>query len=87
METRDLPNESLGIGDEPHFGDQTLPETERRPWPARHSRVAWSAAALCAFLGSVVVAPNSSGLLGGGLSVVMIAIAANDARHFVSSTG
>jgi leader peptidase (prepilin peptidase) / N-methyltransferase len=38
---------------------------------------------LLAFIASVAVAPGLSGLLGGSLAVVMIAIAAIDARYFV----
>ena len=62
---------------------RTLPETERRPWPRDYSLAAWGAAAVCAFLASVVIAPGLSGLLGGGLAVIMIAIAAIDARQFI----
>jgi leader peptidase (prepilin peptidase) / N-methyltransferase len=56
------------------------------PWPARQfalRHAAWGAAILFAFIASVVAAPRLSGLLGGGLAVVMIVIAAIDARHFV----
>lgn len=55
-------------------------------WPPRHCAVsytAWGAAMLLAFMASVAVAPGLSGVLGGSLAVVMIAIAAIDARHFV----
>ena len=38
---------------------------------------------MCAFLVSVALAPGLSGLLGGSLAVVMVAIAAVDAREFV----
>lgn len=38
---------------------------------------------MCAFIASVAAAPTLSGLLGGGLAVVMVAIAAIDARQFV----
>jgi leader peptidase (prepilin peptidase) / N-methyltransferase len=44
---------------------------------------AWSAAGLCAVAASVLAAPGLSGALGGALAVVMIAIAAIDARRFV----
>jgi leader peptidase (prepilin peptidase)/N-methyltransferase len=44
---------------------------------------AWGAVALCAVAASVLAAPGLSGVLGGGLAVVMIAIAAIDARRFV----
>jgi leader peptidase (prepilin peptidase)/N-methyltransferase len=76
-----LPNESPGGA--PDSGEQTLPRTERRPWPADPSPAAWGAAALCAFLASVGVAAGLPGLLGGGFAVVAVAIAAIDARLFV----
>jgi leader peptidase (prepilin peptidase) / N-methyltransferase len=79
----DSPNESSGIGGEPHLGEQALPQRERRPRLAGLTLAAWGAAGLCAFLASVAVAPTLSGLLGGGLAAVMIAIAAIDARQFV----
>lgn len=44
---------------------------------------AWGAVALAAASVSVVAAPGVAGLLGAGLAVIMIAIAAIDARHFV----
>ena len=44
---------------------------------------AWGAAALFAFVASVVAAPGLAGLMGGGLALIMIAIAAIDASHFV----
>jgi leader peptidase (prepilin peptidase)/N-methyltransferase len=44
---------------------------------------AWGAVALCAVAASVLAAPGLPGVLGGGLAVVMIAIAAIDARRFV----
>lgn len=44
---------------------------------------AWAVAMLVAFIASVVVAPGLSGVLGGGLALMMMAIAAIDARHFV----
>jgi leader peptidase (prepilin peptidase) / N-methyltransferase len=79
----DSPNESSGIGGEPHLGEQALPQIERRPRLAGLTLAAWGAAGLCAFLASIAVAPSLSGLLGGGLAAVMIAIAAIDARQFV----
>jgi leader peptidase (prepilin peptidase) / N-methyltransferase len=79
-----LPNESPGIGgDEPNFGDQPLPRTERRPWPADPSLAAWGAAALCAFIASVGVTAGLPGLLGGSFAVVAVGTAAIDARVFV----
>ena len=44
---------------------------------------AWSAAALCAIAISIFAAPGWTGVLGCALAVVMIAIAAIDARWFV----
>jgi leader peptidase (prepilin peptidase) / N-methyltransferase len=55
-------------------------------WPSRYFTLryaAWGAAMLFAVVASIVVAPGLSGPLGGGLAVVMIVIAAIDARHFV----
>lgn len=43
----------------------------------------WAVAALIAVIASVVVVPGLSGLLGASLAVLMIAIAAVDARHFI----
>lgn len=85
LEIRDLPNEPLGVG-ERRLSDQTLHRSNRRSSPADHTPLiyaAWGAAALCAFSASVAAAPNVSGLPGGGLAVVMVAIAAVDARRFV----
>lgn len=74
----------LGGADEPRFADQAAPpEAERRRWRVDHSVTAWGAAALCAFVASVAVAPGWSGVLGGVLAVVMLAIAATDAREFI----
>jgi leader peptidase (prepilin peptidase) / N-methyltransferase len=61
-------------------------ETRKKYTPLRHCAVrytAWGAAMLLAFIASVAVAPGLSGVLGGSLAVVMIAIAAIDARYFV----
>lgn len=80
---RDSHSEPLDIGGEPHSGGQTLPEIERRRWRADRYHAAWGAAAFCAFLASIVIAPGLSGLLGGGLAIVMVAIAAVDAREFI----
>jgi leader peptidase (prepilin peptidase) / N-methyltransferase len=86
METRDLPNEpSAGGGDGP-IAEQIEGRTKPPSSPARHfasSYAVWAAAALCAFIASAVAAPGLSGFLGGGLAVVMIVVAAVDARHFV----
>jgi len=49
------------------------------PW----SYAAWGVAALCAVVASILVEPGLLGVLGGALAVVMIAIAAIDARRFV----
>jgi leader peptidase (prepilin peptidase)/N-methyltransferase len=43
----------------------------------------WGGAALCAVAASVLIVPEPSGLLGGGLALVMMAIAAIDARYFL----
>jgi leader peptidase (prepilin peptidase) / N-methyltransferase len=85
LEIRDLPNEPLQVRDERRLADGTLHPTKRRSWPADHIpliHVAWGAAASCAFVTSVVVAPGLSGFGGGGLAVVMFAIAAIDARDY-----
>ncbi|HUD89157.1 MAG TPA: A24 family peptidase [Xanthobacteraceae bacterium] len=47
------------------------------------SYAVWGAAALCAAVASIMAEPGIPGLLGAGLAVVMIAIAAVDARRFV----
>jgi leader peptidase (prepilin peptidase) / N-methyltransferase len=44
---------------------------------------AWGATAACAAAASYVAAPGLAGMLGGGLAVLMIAIAAVDSRRFV----
>jgi leader peptidase (prepilin peptidase) / N-methyltransferase len=41
----------------------------------------WPVAALCAAAASILAVPGSSGLFGGGLAIVAIAIAATDARQ------
>jgi len=51
------------------------------PFPA-WSYIGWGTIALCAVAASVLAAPGLSGILGGALAVVMIAIAAIDARRF-----
>jgi leader peptidase (prepilin peptidase)/N-methyltransferase len=43
----------------------------------------WGGAALCAVVASVLMAPEPSGLLGGGLALAMMTIAAIDARYFL----
>jgi leader peptidase (prepilin peptidase) / N-methyltransferase len=43
---------------------------------------AWGAAAVCLVIASLAAAPGIPGLVGGGLAVTMIAIAAIDARSF-----
>jgi leader peptidase (prepilin peptidase) / N-methyltransferase len=75
----------LRVGDDPHLAEETQQRSKRRFWPADHRlRIqAWGAAAVCAFTASVFVAPGLPGLLGGGLGVTMVAIAAIDARQFV----
>jgi leader peptidase (prepilin peptidase) / N-methyltransferase len=87
LEIRGLPNEPLGAADQPqHFADRILRRMKLRNWSGDHRPLtywAWAVAAVCAVIGSVTAVPGMSGLLGGGLAVVMIAIAASDARHFV----
>jgi leader peptidase (prepilin peptidase) / N-methyltransferase len=43
----------------------------------------WGVVALCAAVASIMAAPGIPGVLGAGLAIVMIAIAATDARRFV----
>lgn len=43
----------------------------------------WSGAALCAVAASILIVPEPSGLSGGGLALVMTAIAVIDARYFL----
>jgi leader peptidase (prepilin peptidase)/N-methyltransferase len=45
--------------------------------------VAWTVAALCAAAASLLAAPGMSGVLGAALAMIMMAIAAVDARHFI----
>ncbi len=56
---------------------------ERGPRLAGVTLAAWGATGLCAFVASVAVVPSLSGVLGGCLAAVMLAIAAIDARQFV----
>lgn len=49
----------------------------------KHSLVAATGAATVGISASVLVAPNLTGLLGAALSLLMVAIAAIDARHFI----
>jgi leader peptidase (prepilin peptidase)/N-methyltransferase len=51
--------------------------------PSVRSYAVWGAAALCAGAASVLAAPGAPGVLGGALALVMIAIAAIDARRFL----
>jgi len=86
METRDLPNEPFAAGNGPRFLDRTLDGLRRAPARVTHfvfAYWAWSLAALCAIVASVIAAPGASGVLGSGLAIVMILIAAIDARSFV----
>jgi leader peptidase (prepilin peptidase) / N-methyltransferase len=83
--TRDLPNEPLAAGENGALsasGCPPKPALWRAPrWS--FASVAWGTAALCAAAASVVAAPGWGGVLGGGLAVAMIAIAAVDAREFI----
>jgi leader peptidase (prepilin peptidase) / N-methyltransferase len=86
MEIRDLPNEPFAAESGRSVVDQIDSRTKQPSSPVRDIALryaVWAAAALFAFVASVVVAPGLSGLLGGGLAVTMIAIAAIDARDFV----
>ena len=83
--TRDLPNERLAAGENGALSAYAHPP---RPalWCAPRwslASAAWGTAALCAAAASVVAAPGWQGVLGGGLAVAMIAIAAVDAREFI----
>lgn len=75
-----------GAGDEgPRLVHRMLERTRHASWPANYlslTYAAWAAAAVCAFIASLAVAPGPSGLLGGALAAVMLAIAATDARQF-----
>jgi leader peptidase (prepilin peptidase) / N-methyltransferase len=70
----------------PRFLERTLNRIKRAFACAPRAALpyaAWGAAALCAVAASLVAAPGLSGVLGGGLAVVMIAVAATDARSFI----
>jgi leader peptidase (prepilin peptidase)/N-methyltransferase len=43
----------------------------------------WGGAALCAVAASILIVPEPFGVLGGGLALVMMTIAAIDARYFL----
>ncbi len=63
-----------------------MPQRTKRTLGAAHWRrtfIGWSATAFAAALASLWAAPDWSGVLGGALAIVMIAIAAIDARRFV----
>jgi leader peptidase (prepilin peptidase)/N-methyltransferase len=83
--TRDLPNEPLAAAE-----NGALSASGHPPKPAlwcaprwSFASAAWGTASLCAAAASVVAAPGWQGVLGGGLAVAMIAIAAVDAREFI----
>jgi leader peptidase (prepilin peptidase)/N-methyltransferase len=82
---RDLPNEPLAAGENGALsasGHPPKPALWRAPrWSFASG--AWGTAALCAAAASVFAAPGWQGVLGGGLAVAMIAIAAVDAREFI----
>src|SRR5207237_8815363 len=53
-----------------------------RTWTYVHAAAAVTAAA-AGFASSLAAAPNAQGIAGGGLALLMLAIAVIDARHFV----
>jgi leader peptidase (prepilin peptidase)/N-methyltransferase len=64
--------------------EQSLRQTKRIPNISAALRYGlWGGAALCAVAASILIVPEPSGLLGGGLALVMMAIAAIDARYFL----
>ena len=84
--TRDLPNEPLAAAGE----HGALSASGHPPKPAMWcaprlslASAAWGTAALCAAAASMVAAPGWQGVLGAGLALAMIAIAAVDAREFI----
>jgi len=88
--TRDLPNEPLAAASE----NGALRTSGHPPKPALRcaprlsfASAAWGTTALCAAAASVVAAPGWQGVLGGGLAVTMVAIAAVDAREFIIPDG
>lgn len=58
-----------------------LVKSGRQQWTSAHTVGAGAAATAAAV--SLVAAPNAQGLFGAGLAMLMVAIAAIDARHFI----
>ena len=83
--TRDLPNEPLAAGENGALSASGHPPKPAPWWAPRWSfaSAAWGTAALCAAAASMVAAPGWQGVLGAGLALAMIAIAAVDAREFI----
>lgn len=81
-----MPNERFGLGNAIGFRriapERTKSAISRMALPVG-SYAVWGAVAVCAAAASLFAAPDPSGVLGGGLALVMIAIAAIDARRFV----
>lgn len=74
------------VPDGPRHADR-MPEQIRRIVSSVFSSpltfAAWAAVGLCSTVVSVLTAPGLPGVLGAALALVMIAIAAIDARHFL----
>lgn len=74
------------VADRPRHSDR-MPKQIRRIASSVFSSpvtlAAWAAVGLCTTVVSVLSAPGLSGILGAGLAVVMITIAAIDARYFL----
>jgi leader peptidase (prepilin peptidase)/N-methyltransferase len=84
--TRDLPNEPLAAAGENGALSASGHPPKRALWCAPRlsfASAAWGMAALCAAAASMVAAPGWQGVLGGGLAMAMVAIAAVDAREFI----
>lgn len=67
------------------LSERRLLKIKQRFPPARYLSLmyaAWGTAILCAVVASVMIAPGFSGVLGAGLGIVVILIAAIDARQF-----
>ena len=60
-----------------------LKQALKRAPRLRGSSAVWVMAALCAIIVSVFARPGWPGVLGGGLAIVMMAIAAIDGRRFI----
>ena len=81
-----MPNEPFGFGNA--IGFRRIAPRANKSAISRMalpvgSYAVWGTVAACAAAASLFAAPDLSGVLGGGLALVMIAIAAIDARRFV----